>query len=313
MSENKELAFIPPKEKAISVYAAENGLDPYLAIIRAEIDSFVPDASTAKGRKEIISMAAKVAKSKVALDDMGKSLVAELKEKPKLIDAERKRMRDMLDLWRDETRKPVTDWEAEQARIEAERLAAEESEKLRVQIENDHEIAILMNEKHDREIAEAEAEAERKRIAYETEIAQKAKEQAIAEEKQRQVDAENSRITAQAKLEADRMAEQKRKVEEVQAERQRLESERLAAELKAKQAEERAAQAIDQERQRVENERLEAERIKAEKEKNRANVGKKRKEAKEALMLNCGLTEDQAKAVVLAVSNKLITNIQINY
>ncbi|EGT6367902.1 cell envelope biogenesis protein TolA, partial [Escherichia coli] len=52
--------------------------------------SFVPDITTAKGRKEIAYLAYKVAQTKTYLDGLGKDLVAELKEIPKLIDANRK-------------------------------------------------------------------------------------------------------------------------------------------------------------------------------------------------------------------------------
>lgn len=118
--ENTELALLPKKENAIQVFSTEKGLDPFLAHIRAEIDGFIPDVTTKKGREAIASMAYKVAKSKTALDNMGKDLVAELKEIPRKIDAERKRMRDTLDAWKDEVRKPLTDFElAEQARIDA--------------------------------------------------------------------------------------------------------------------------------------------------------------------------------------------------
>ena len=122
-----ELAVLPPREKAIAVYSKANGLDPYLARVREEIDGFTPDVSTVKGRKEIASIAFKVAKSKTALDNMGKDLVAELKEVPKKIDAERKRMRDLLDAWKDEVRQPLTEWEqAEQARIDGHQRAIDE-------------------------------------------------------------------------------------------------------------------------------------------------------------------------------------------
>lgn len=99
------------KENALTVYQQANGLDPYLAQIRSEIDSFVPDVTTKKGRDAIASIAYKVSKSKTALDDIGKDLVADLKELPKKIDLERKRVRELLDSWRDEIRKPLTEWE----------------------------------------------------------------------------------------------------------------------------------------------------------------------------------------------------------
>lgn len=118
MSAEMQLAAVPPKETALQVYSTENGLEPYLQIIKAEIDSFVPDVSTRKGREAIASIAYKVARSKTALDNAGKELVAELKEVPKKIDAERKRMRDLLDAWQADVRRPLTEWEeAEAARV----------------------------------------------------------------------------------------------------------------------------------------------------------------------------------------------------
>lgn len=117
MNAATDIALVP-KENALQVYTAENGLDPYLQKIRSEIDSFVPDVSTRKGREAIASIAYKVARSKTALDGVGKDLVAELKEVPKKIDAERKRMRDLLDAWQAEVRLPLTEWEeAEAARV----------------------------------------------------------------------------------------------------------------------------------------------------------------------------------------------------
>lgn len=114
-----ELALIPAKETALQVFTAEAGLDPYLAKIKAEIDTFTPDVTTKKWRDAIASIAHKVARSKTALDNVGKELVAELKDVPKKIDAERKRMRDLIDQWKDDVRRPLTEWEeAEQARID---------------------------------------------------------------------------------------------------------------------------------------------------------------------------------------------------
>ena len=117
MSETTDIVLLPPKETALQVYSAPRGLDPYLQKIKAELDAFVPDVTTKKGRDAIASIAYKVAKGKTALDNIGKDLVAELKDVPKKIDAERKRMRDLLDLWKDEVRAPLTAWEeAEEAR-----------------------------------------------------------------------------------------------------------------------------------------------------------------------------------------------------
>lgn len=125
MSDTTDLVVIT-KESALQVFSADKGLDPFMAKIRAEIDSFVPDVSTKKGRDAIASIAFKVAKSKTYLDGVGKDLVAELKELPKKIDASRKEMRDTLDAWKDEVRQPLTAWEqAEADRIKAHQDAIE--------------------------------------------------------------------------------------------------------------------------------------------------------------------------------------------
>jgi colicin import membrane protein len=112
VSEVKELAVVPPQETAMTVFSTENGLEPWLQKIRVEIDGFTPDVSSRKGREAIASMAYKVARSKTALDDVGKKLVADLKEIPKKIDAERKRVRDTLELWQEEVRQPLNEWQA---------------------------------------------------------------------------------------------------------------------------------------------------------------------------------------------------------
>lgn len=126
MSDSAELLTLPPKESALQVFSSPLGLDPYLQKIKDELDAFVPDVSTKKGRDAIASIAYKVAKGKTALDNIGKDLVAELKDVPKKIDAERKRMRDLLDLWKDEVRRPLTEWEeAEAARETAHKAGIE--------------------------------------------------------------------------------------------------------------------------------------------------------------------------------------------
>lgn len=118
MPADNQVVALPPKETALQVYSSANGLDPFLSKIREEIDGFTPDVSTRKGREAIASIAYKVARSKTALDNVGKELVAELKEVPRKIDAERKRMRDLLDSWQDEVRRPLTEWEeAEKERV----------------------------------------------------------------------------------------------------------------------------------------------------------------------------------------------------
>lgn len=116
-AESTQLVTIPDG-KALAVFTIDKAMDPFLARIREELDAFVPDIMTATGRKAVASMAYKVAQSKTYLEGVGKALADEQKEIPKKIDACRKNVRDTLDKWRDEVRKPLTDWEeAEESRV----------------------------------------------------------------------------------------------------------------------------------------------------------------------------------------------------
>ena len=120
-STGMELVTIP-KESALAIFTTPDALDPFLAKIRAQIDEFKPDISTAKGRDKIKSMAFKVAQSKTYLEGVGKELAAQAKQIPGKIDAARKSMRETLDGWRDEVRAPLTQWEqADEKRIAAHR------------------------------------------------------------------------------------------------------------------------------------------------------------------------------------------------
>jgi len=138
-----EIAIITiPQERALEVFTTEKGLDPYIDQVKAQVEGFVPDVTTKKGRDEIASLAHRVARSKTAMDSIGKDVVAELKKQPQLVDAERKRMRDQMDDLKAEIRKPLTEWEA----AEEKRKAAHESA-----IAN---IALLMQDYHELDSAE---------------------------------------------------------------------------------------------------------------------------------------------------------------
>ncbi|MDF9033673.1 hypothetical protein OU570_17405 [Escherichia coli] len=180
MSEIMDLVVIE-KKNAMAVFTNNDQLDPLIEAIEKEARSLVPDVTTKKGRDAIASMAHKVARSKTYIDNAGKDLVAELKALPKQIDESRRVVRERLDALKDEVRRPLTEWEAEQERIKAEEamnalhveaLAMNEEfdRQLAARIESDHEMALLMNDAFDREQADKAAEAERQRIAHEEEI-----------------------------------------------------------------------------------------------------------------------------------------------
>ncbi|CAD7529737.1 hypothetical protein [Aeromonas hydrophila] len=114
-----QLVVIEPTA-AVTLFTEGDGIDAMLADIRKQAASLVPDVTTAKGRKEIASVAYAVAKTKTYLDGLGKELTDQYKEIPKRIDANRKVLRDTLDALKDEVRAPLTKYEeAETARVEA--------------------------------------------------------------------------------------------------------------------------------------------------------------------------------------------------
>lgn len=114
-----QLVVIEPTS-AVALFTEGEGVEAMLADIRKQATSLVPDLSTAKGRKEIASIAFSVAKTKTYLDGFGKELTDKYKEIPKRIDANRKLIRDTLDALKDEVRAPLTQYEeAEEARVAA--------------------------------------------------------------------------------------------------------------------------------------------------------------------------------------------------
>ena len=95
--ESTELVELPPKESALAVYSTPGGLDPFIQQVRDKVAGTVYDITTAKGRAECASDSFKVAKSKTAIEKLGKALSAEHKEIPKKIDAERRRAFDEME------------------------------------------------------------------------------------------------------------------------------------------------------------------------------------------------------------------------
>ncbi|MBL4538308.1 MAG: hypothetical protein JKP96_06520 [Oceanicaulis sp.] len=78
------------------------------------------DVSTDKKRKEIISLAATVARIKTVIDSAGKDMKAAYQENIKKVDSRRSETRDALDKIRDRIRQPVTEYEEAEAARKAE-------------------------------------------------------------------------------------------------------------------------------------------------------------------------------------------------
>jgi hypothetical protein len=95
----------------VSVLLSEKTYSQFYEHIKSETASFVPDTSTASGRKEIAALAYKVTRTKTAIDAAGKKLNEEARAQINAVDASRRKIRDELDALADEIRKPLTEWE----------------------------------------------------------------------------------------------------------------------------------------------------------------------------------------------------------
>lgn len=95
--------------------------------MKAETDKLVPDVTTAKGRDEIRSVAARVVRAKTSIDKARLGLTKEWRDNTKLANEAGKVIEERLDGLADEVRKPLTEWEeAEKARLaECDRIIAE--------------------------------------------------------------------------------------------------------------------------------------------------------------------------------------------
>lgn len=105
-----DLILIEENMPLADIWTPEN-VDAMIARLEKYNDEFTGDTTTAKGRKEIVSFSRKYSTSKVLVDGTGKELVDGWKSQAKVVDAQRKRFREACDRLRDESRKPVTDFE----------------------------------------------------------------------------------------------------------------------------------------------------------------------------------------------------------
>lgn len=246
-------------------------LDDILSKIASDAKSVSLDISSEKGRKEVASLAYKIARSKTLLDDLGKKLGEDAQAKINAINADRKKTREFLDTLKDDIRKPLTDWENKekdrilnhenmlsaiaeigkhvsqnwqtltfehvQKKISEVGAISRDWEEFRARAESETFSTLAKLDTAAVNIKkrdEERAELERFRAA-ETVRIQKERDEKIAAEA-----AEKARIQAEtkAKAEADRVAkeaeiERQRAAKEVEAERQRAAKEKAQAEEKA--------------------------------------------------------------------------------
>jgi hypothetical protein len=285
------LAVIPASAISTIVSADQNDI---LGKLGEKIAAFRPDVSSIKGRKEIASIAAEVASSKMDLIRLGKSMTEGWRKQTAAVNAECKIIEERMDELKVQVRAPLTAFEE----IEKARIAVHERHlkamsdlfdclppdappshiKQSLDCLEDYEESVDWQEFVQRAsdihaatrfrltnmLTAALARDEAARLAEQRRLEEAEAARVAAEKAQRERDA---RIAAEA-AEAARVAAEARAAEAAAMERQRFEQERLDAEEarrieadRARQAEERAAQA---ERDRLAAEkRAEAARVEA--------------------------------------------------
>ncbi|EKS6325416.1 hypothetical protein OR209_001547 [Enterobacter hormaechei] len=322
MSEVTDLTVIEIKPEQAPVLYVAGGLDAYLEQIRQAVNE-VPDLSTKKGRDRVASLAAQVSRSKTAIEKPGREYLKRLKEAVRPAEAEIKRFVDACDELRDATRRPLTEWEAEQERIKAEEaMNAMHAEALEMNIrfdqelaakfEADHEMALLMNKDFDRDREEQRRLAEQAQREHEERIKQEADDKAKREAEERH----KAELDAAARREADEKAradaaERKRKEDADRAEREKQDA---IAEEKRKAQEE--ADRIKREAEAKEKARLAEEQRKVEEEARRAADKEHRRTVNRRVIADLiaqGIPEEFAQKALLAIAGGKVQDAHIKY
>jgi septal ring factor EnvC (AmiA/AmiB activator) len=308
---------------------APGGVEAIVSKIEAEVSAEVFTLETAEGRERIKSVAYKVARSKTALDNMGKELVAGIKAQAATIDAERRTIRDRLDALKESVRGPLTKWED----AEADRIAL-------------HESALVFLAEAGRFASPPSAATLRERIQS-VNAAGNRDWQEFAERGVNAVadalDQLNTMLAAATKAEADaaelaelrrqtaERAEQDAKAAWQKAENERMqkateeaaERERVRAEQQAKREQEgteqaerdkiaAAARAVEQERERVARAKADEDRAAAKREANKKHRAKVHKEAMDALVA-AGLSGPEANDLIGMIIDGKIPHVSITY
>ena len=219
---SNELVLLEVSEKNYPKIYCAGGLDAFYEKSKAEVDGEVPDLSTRKGRDRIATLAADVSRSKVAVETPGRAYNKFLKAQPKLIDKELREFCDKMDKLRDDTRAPLTAWEAID---KAEKAQVIDTNSFLAEYELQHEDGLRDNELINlkRQQAEADRQAEIKEAAEKA--ASEAKLKAEQEAAEKIAKAEREKIESEQ-----RYAKAKQDIIDAKIKADQSERDRIAAE-----------------------------------------------------------------------------------
>lgn len=331
-----------------AIYEGGDYLSNFIQRVRDEVTTEVPDLTTKKGRARVASLAAQVSKAKAAVEKPGRDYLRDTKAKVKPIEENIREFVRAMDDLRDQVRKPLTEWEEnEKARVahhqdrisDIKSLAGDHintanSERLRrflaeselfdvttfQEFEGEAAAALLLTQKTLRDaLARREAfEAEQAALEKQRQE-QEAERQRLERERIEREAEERARVAAEAKAKAEQEAAQRREIEARMAqEKAEREAEwAIAAAEKAKadaaaQAERAAQAAAEDERKRIAAEdaaKAVEEKRRQEDQEHRATINR----AALAGLMALGMSEDQAKPILIAVIQGRVPHVSVLY
>ena len=349
---NENLVVFNNKElNAVQLFEQEE-IAKIVETVKTELSKEVFDVSEETGRKELQKRYKQIRKWSKLLDDVGKEHVAVLKNRPKIVDGNRKYMRDELEGFADVVRKPLTEWEQAEEKRKQDILARindfdpflggivtiQPGERSTESLKSLAEKAALTE--IDESFAEFQGQAQKTKddvilklsgliaiqMRQEAEAAaleqqrkeQEAKEQAEREARIAQEAADKARKEAEEKAAAERQAlelKAEKERQEAKEAQERAERGKIAAEERAKLEQEQAVKA-EQERHRKE---LEAQKAKEEAERKVAE--KKAENKRHRAKINNAIldefldfmSEPKAKELIAKIAKNEIPHVTINY
>lgn len=299
---------------------------PMLQQVKLIARGLIADPTTEEGAKQRKALSRKIGSLKTAIEDKGKKVAAALKEKPKIIDATRKEVKDTLEMLQDELLKPLKEIEARQNEIiEISNLPASAIGCDSYGIQD--VINVLEGHAHDEAYwKESHAEAvaalneSRRQLNAMLETQLKQEEQQREYERLKAEEAERNRKAAEEAARAKAEAEEaKRKAEEAERARIAAEEAQKKAEAEAERAKQQAENAKANATVTVQGDAQkaikDAEKTKSEMLFPEDQQTYRRTCNREALedIKACGIDEDKAKAIITAIVKGKVRHIVMMY
>lgn len=316
-----------------AIFLDKKNFVPMLQQVKLIARGLVADPTTKEGASQRKALSRKIGSLKTAIENEGKKVAAALKEKPKIIDATRKEVKDTLEMLQEELLKPLKEIEARQNEIiEISNLPASAIGCDSYAIQD--VINVLEGHAHDEsywkesyaEAVGAINEAHRQlNDMLETQLKQE--EQQREYERLKAEEAERNRKLAEEAAKAKAEAEEaKRKAEEAERAKAKAEADAKAAaeaEARAKADAERAKQQAEAARANAAiNVQGDAQKAIKDAEKTKAEMlfpedqqAYNRTCNREALedIKACGIDEEKAKAIITAIVKGKVRHIVMMY